>query len=805
MSCSTHNWLQVPSVRANSSNAWVYAKREHCRNCQALRWSCLQCEFIGFNKNRSNFTVGNVSKHMLHQHGICTLESEQSSVVRKSKQPSLQDPLFSTFPITRQVVPQDDTKLRQLRLLVQNNLAFTIFDSSTWQELTRDRLDSWSSTSMKEFLRRQAISLRQEFIDKTLPRVPGISIVIDEWSDRQMIPWLGITICTMDVDFNFKLFSPGMQIINDSPTGANILNWLEIQLRRMNIEIVNLASVCTDNASNVSKAMSLNDHLQKVSTFCICHLVNIAVKRAIMNPAESFVHQDDEEDNADDIIQPTSKRNSTNRFWYYADEEEVATDVLPTQRSRVPSTRMAQYLQYLHDSGARDDANDEDHVASDSNDGLLLQSLWPNVTVNPNTDVRSQIVELVDRCRQVVKHVKNTGEARRQFELAQRKLYKLELTEFECEKERVLQECGASSVEFSALKRPLEPIALVKDVTTRWNSTLACICSIIENSKALENIWDAFGDGVKLFSEDQWQGLEAMSKFLLQFETITKNCEGDDVLASEGLVAADAFKKILTINTPSTEEDVASEHPFVLSMKNSMREHLKNHRAKLSRILSYLKPDSLAAYCACVDPRANELKFWNKTQRDTLFRGFMTYAVSIAVRWRGQQLNVATQINENESSYQAKRASNLIQSGTERTEISNYKLTEFGSNSDSSDENEDSMLTVQEEERVRQVLMDEYVRFRSRASDFRLNLKATSKKEERKAVLDWWREIKTELPTLSIVACTLFSVRISSASAERLFSYAGLVKTARRNKLGATLFDALVAFNYNDPEMQRHQ
>lgn len=120
---------------------------------------------------------------------------------------------------------------------------------------------------MKEFLRRQAISSRQEFIDQTLLRV------------------------------------------------------------RMNIEIVSLASVCIDNASNLSNAMSLNDHLKKVSTFCICHLVNIAVKRTIMNPAESVVRQDDEEDNGDDIMQPNSKRQLTSRYWFYAEkEEEVVTD-----------------------------------------------------------------------------------------------------------------------------------------------------------------------------------------------------------------------------------------------------------------------------------------------------------------------------------------------------------------------------------------------------------------------------------------------------------------------------------------------
>jgi hypothetical protein len=83
---------------------------------------------------------------MLAQHYLDTSGPEPNPTASKSTQPTLEDPRFSTNAITISVVPQDAVKLRQLRFLVQNNLAFAVFDSSSWQELAQGRLDSWAPT-----------------------------------------------------------------------------------------------------------------------------------------------------------------------------------------------------------------------------------------------------------------------------------------------------------------------------------------------------------------------------------------------------------------------------------------------------------------------------------------------------------------------------------------------------------------------------------------------------------------------------------------------------------------------------------
>ena len=240
------------------------------------------------------------------------------------------------------------------------------------------------------------------------------------------------------------------------------------------------------------------------------------------------------------------------------------------------------------------------------------------------------------------------------------------------------------------------------------------------------------------------------------------------------------------------------------SMKISMLNHLQNHRAKLSRVIAYLNNDSLAAYCSYIDPRACELKLWSKSEREKIETNFISYGVKQIKRWKlrqqadrpltGQQEEPST---ENRADFAAKRTKpdTGFRSRT-------YAVTDFGS-SDESDKSEDESITDKDGREIREAIVFEHQVFRERAAEFRRSLRATSKQDERKQVMDWWRSHSRVFPTLSIIACVLFSVRISSASAERMFSYAGLIKTARRNKMSAHLFDALMTFAYNDPVLQR--
>ena len=113
-----------------------------------------------------------------------------------------------------------------------------------------------------------------------------------------------------------------------------------------------------------------------------------------------------------------------------------------------------------------------------------------------------------------------------------------------------------------------------------------------------------------------------------------------------------------------------------------------------------------------------------------------------------------------------------------------------------------------QEERARKALVlkirEELSSLQDAAIDWRRHNYSNSLpcKQQVKSVLQFWKDHRQQYPCLSVVACKIFAVRISSGSVERLFSTAALVKTARRNRLGATLFDAIVTMGRNDPVLR---
>ena len=207
---------------------------------------------------------------------------------------------------------------------------------------------------MKTFLKDEAERLRHQFLDSILPNVPGISVAVDEWSDRQLIPWMGITVTTVDYNFEFKIFSPGMQYISDNPTGNNLHIWLLQQLDRFNIKPMDVSSICTDNASNISKAISTEASLSSVHNYCICHLINIAVKRATgVTPqtsddeANASKSTPDVEANAPKASpeENSARKPKASKHWYYeevnSDEDESDTPEPLSRRNRVPTQKLS--------------------------------------------------------------------------------------------------------------------------------------------------------------------------------------------------------------------------------------------------------------------------------------------------------------------------------------------------------------------------------------------------------------------------------------------------------------------------------
>ena len=264
-----------------------------------------------------------------------------------------------------------------------------------------------------------------------------------------------------------------------------------------------------------------------------------------------------------------------------------------------------------------------------------------------------------------------------------------------------------------------------------------------------------------MFEEHDWIGLEAIAKFLLEFDSLTMIVQGDQVLVSEALQVVSRFKELLL--------DKVDDHPLIKSMKRSMRQHLQSHRTKLARILKYLEPTSLAVYCAVLDPRPhfrNLEVYATDLKKETVKSNFIAYATKVTKKW----------LHRHDAEFRDKRA----------------RPSEDGASSTDDDSPFDPETTI---------IAIELKTFKRLARNWKPP-QSNSRLDETKAVFDWWRSNAVAMPHLKIVAATLFSVRMTSASVERLFSFTGLVRTARRNGMSASLFDALVSYAYNDKQLQ---
>jgi hypothetical protein len=131
-----------------------------------------------------------------------------------------------------------------------------------------------------------------------------------------------------------------------------------------------------------------------------------------------------------------------------------------------------------------------------------------------------------------------------------------------------------------------------------------------------------------------------------------------------------------------------------------------------------------------------------------------------------------------------------------QSSLSFQRINESVTSSDDDEQAED-VRELESDETLRQLIFRELTTFRKTECKsfftFAEFQKAHTLLEETKAVFSWWKCIASKFPNLRIVAAKSFSARISSASAERLFSLAGLVRTARRNRMSANLFDCLIA------------
>ena len=366
---------------------------------------------------------------------------------------------------------------------------------------------------------------------------------------------------------------------------------------------------------------------------------------------------------------------------------------------------------------------------------------------------------------------------------------------------------GAAAQDLIRPSKPALLRGLITDIPTRWNSTLHSLCSVIENSEPIDALWSQL-HGHPLYDDAEWRAVESVASFLDQFDVLTNRLQGVKVLASEALLAVAKFQE-LTIIAPH-------DPPAVVSLKGAICAHLANHRAKLSRILGYLDLDSLSALCACIDPRMAHLSFFNvpgdarlsAARKDEIVAHFLNYGVAAIENWQERKQRYEASSSAASEPLRKKPAAAAAAAAAAAPAVTaacaHDRSGMYGSWESAAAEDASVLPVVV----LKDTLRIELKSFCNKAqrwcqSSFAPEVSKLSVDKQTDAIFAWWRSIAHELPNLRIVAAKLFSVRLTTASVERLFSFAGLVKTALRNRMSPELFDALVCYAYTNPTLQQ--
>jgi hypothetical protein len=832
-------------------------------------------------------STSNLINHLLNAHSMsgpsvkAAATPAASGSATASAKPSAatgapQQSTLGAFGVTRDVVPQEAGKRALLNFMISTRQPFHMLDNPMWGDFADlYKVPSCSPKTMKTFLLQCTAQLRADFF-ALRTKCPGISVAVDEWSDRMLLPWMGIVVTTVDLDFNMLEHSPGMLCLDDSATSENLLKWLQEQLARLGILTNDLASVCNDNAANISKAMTLDPDLQDAQQFCIAHLLNIAVQKAMLQPL-SVQEREIVLDAA--MVPLDAYGNDEGGSFSTADPADIEEGAFEPQlvagkRRKTPNTKFRDYITGLEATGDYLNVGDEEiDISGDDLD--LLGRFMPEAPTQMQTH---QITWLMERVRDIVKYIRNHHSAKQAFAAAQGKVnqkaadehskamgtfhvrmaqYEAQCTAYD-EQQRLIEAgefhtgpiCDDDDDDV-ILEQPERPVcpdkpgqlrALVMDIVTRWNSQLACICSVIENHEALQMMWDNNeGDQVRLFYEDEWIDLEAIADYLIHFEQLTNQVQGAKVLASESILVVRRFQELLTVNG---DDDAA----VVVALKTTILAHLNNHRAKLARILKHLERNSLAALCACVDPRACNLDFFVAPEQRQLpeakkikeeIRGhLLVYTFQAVKQWqarlkrykeeaavsatarpqkkqktaasmrpgaasaaaaatatttpKGAAAAAATAATATPKGAAAAAATAATATTTTTTTTTTLKgaaaaaantpprAPSTGLNfaafvqHDIEDDSADLEVAANDD-KLKDAIAKELTLFLARAREwFRTTfvdggLNQRSTREQTAAVLAWWRAIANDFPNLRIAAAKLFSVRVTSASAERLF------------------------------------
>lgn len=408
----------------------------------------------------------------------------------------------------------------------------------------------------------------------------------------------------------------------------------------------------------------------------------------------------------------------------------------------------------LRDSGSNMKKGARDFgVTSES---CFIHTLQLVVTDSINS--QQTIVHLIAKCRKIVTHFNHSS--------------------LSCGKLRDIQ---------VQLNMPIKK--LIQDVQTRWNSTYYLLERLQEQKRPL-SLFAAENDSIQNLTAIEWNLLENCVKLLAPFEQITEQCSKTESIISEVIPSVCVIKRCL--------DDLHFEDPLVEDMKGTLIYNLN-----LASRFGTVQQNPHFCNSTFLDPRF-KLNFFDENVKENVKNGILklNLETSKIIDPETSESSTFTVLNRNQNDADSNNTNN---------------------NNDSQHESEtESNSTSDHEERIPLALFakrtktvwdafkeiaqtkpatqnsnpSEYERLLNMEVEQFLNIDLLDRKD---SPILWWKEHYKQFPKLSQICQKYLCSPPSSVYSEKIFSEAGNVFDAKRNRLSSDNGEKLIFLHHNAP------
>ncbi|XP_050314913.1 E3 SUMO-protein ligase ZBED1-like [Anthonomus grandis grandis] len=356
--------------------------------------------------------------------------------------------------------------------------------------------------------------------------------------------------------------------------------------------------------------------------------------------------------------------------------------------------------------------------------GCFAHSL--NLVVTDGLNVNSEIISLISKIKVIVGHFKRSA-------LSNEKL-------------RALQK-----------KSGKEPLKLIQDVATRWNSTFYMLKRFVELEEYIRSTIAVIDKDLPILTQEEWKICHQLCKVLKPFEEVTKTISGEKYATCSLVIPLSNGLKAVCQNFINRELN-ENVKVVVEKLNSSLIERFKN-----------VEHSNTLALCTFLDPRFKMIPFSEEFLKVNLKKRVIGMVTSILLGRQSAKETATTAEKETELNV------NISESDSDE-ELSiwgAFQKTVFSNAQPKSTANSQAIVEVQ-----RYLECDLVPRSKNPC--------------------EWWSENRYYYPLLSEIFQDTFCAIATSVPCERLFSKAGQIITERRNRINSNKASMLIFLNCNE-------